>query len=136
MLAQFFFNEEKKWPAFIDSVEDFPHLRIVRLRGNLDAKSMGDIQSFMKKAKKKAGLFNKSVILDLRKVEHVDTAGVAHLLKVFNDLKQKKYRLGIMNVPENLRNMIGILKLDDIFLTFDSEKKALKEILAWSQDWK
>ena len=136
MLAQFFFNEEKKWPSFIDSVEDFPHLRIVRLRGNLDTKSMGDIQSFMKKAKKKAGLFNKSVILDLRKVEHVDTAGVAHLLKVFSDLKQKKYRLGIMNVPENLRNMIGILKLDDIFLTFESEKKALKEILAWSQDWK
>ena len=136
MLADFFLNNDGKLPSFIESVDDFPHLKIVRLRGNIDSDALGDIQFFIKKINKKSEILNKSVLLDLRKVEQIDTAAIAQLLQLFKDLKEKKYRLGIMNAPEMLRHMMGILKLDDIFLTFESQKKAFSEILAWSEDWK
>ena len=105
------------------------------MKGDLDASSMGDMKNLMKKSGSPKNLFNKNVILDLRKVGRVDTAAIAQLLKIFNDLKQKKYKLGIMNAPEAMRHMIGILKLENVFLTFESQKKALNEIIAWSKEW-
>lgn len=136
MLAEFFHNDKGKLPFFIDKVEDFPHLKIVRLRGDLDATTIAEIQAFTKKAKKKGIPLNKNLILDLRKVARVDTAAIAQLLHIFSQLKQKKQRMGIINAPDALKDMIGILKLDDVFLTFESQNKALSEIIAWSEDWK
>ena len=136
MLAEFFHNDKQQLPYFIESVDDFPHLKLVKLRGDLDTKALGEINQLMKKAKKKTGILDKNVILDLRKVGQVDTATIAQLLKICTDLKQKKYQLGIMNAPESMRHMIGILKLDKVVLNFESKKLAFSEILAWSKDWK
>ena len=136
MLAEFFLNNDGKLPSFIESMEDFPHLQMVKLRGNIDKSTLGDIQLYNKKVKKQGITLDKSILLDLRKVQNIDTAGIASLLKLFGELKQKKYKLGIVNAPEILRNMIGILKLEDAFLTFESQNKAFSEILAWSKDWK
>ena len=135
MLAEFFHNRDGRMPSFIDSVEDYPHLKIVRLKSHLDMSSIGEMNYFLKKAGKKGKVLNKSVLLDLRKVDHVDTSAVATLLEIFTDLKQKKYRLGIMNAPKALKEMFGILRLGDTFPVFESEKKAFQEILAWSEDW-
>ena len=135
MLGKSFTNEKQEWPSFIEKVEDFPHLKILHLRGDLDASTMGEMKKFMKKTGKEKTIFNNNIILDMRKVGHVDTAAIAQFLKILNDLKLKKYRLGIMNAPDSMRHMMGILKLEDVILTFESQKKAFREILAWSKDW-
>ena len=135
LLGDFFYNTKGEMPSFIESVDEYPHLKIVKLKGWLDHTTVPEVQFYLKKAKKNRGVLNKNVLLDLKNVASVDTAAIAGLLQVLSELKQKNYKLGLMNVPETMRDHLKILKLDEIFLVFESENKAFREILAWSEGW-
>lgn len=123
-------------PSFIEKVEDYPHLRIVHLTGDIDNRAMEQAQAFLKDPGRIRSILNKSVVLDLRKVKRVDTAAIAGLIKVLSQLKQKNFRLAIMNAPDTLRDQLEILKLDRIVSVFDSGRQTFNEILAWSEEWK
>ena len=131
----FFKGGKEKIPVFVENVDDYPHLKIVKLKGYLDISTVQEVQAFLQSTKKKESRVNKSVLLDLKHVSEVDTAAIAGFIKVLSRLKQKNFKLGLMNIPENLRSMIQILKLENIFFIFESEKKAFNEILAWSEEW-
>jgi len=135
MLGEFFSNEDGVLPLFIHTIDNFPHVRIVHLKGSLDSSVIPAMTRFFEKARHSQGRLNKNVILDLKKVTQVDTAALAQLLKIFATLKQKRYRLALMNMPETIRGMIEILRLDHVFLLLESDKKAYEEILAWSSEW-
>ena len=122
-------------PACVESVDDYPHLKIIKLKGCLDISTTQDVQLFLQNTKKKDSRINKSVLLDLKNIVDVDSAGIAGLVKVLSRLKHKNFKLGLMNIPENLKGMLQILKLEDLFFIFESEKKAFSEILAWSEEW-
>ncbi len=136
MPTGFFQNGEEKLPSFVESVDDYPHLKIVRLKGRLDISTIQDVQAFLQNTKKKEGRVNKSVLLDLKYVADVDSAAIAGFIKVLSKLKQRNFKLGLMNIPESFKSMLQILKLENVFVIFESEKKAFREILAWSEDWK
>ena len=131
----FFHNDKEKIPSCVESVDDYPHLKIVKLKGCLDISTNQDVQSFLKKTKKKESRINKSVLLDFKHVTEVDSASIAGFIEVLSKLKQKNFKLGLMNIPENLRSMLQILRLENIFVIFESEKKAFNEIIAWSKEW-
>src|SRR5262245_14728701 len=95
-------------PPFIDSVQEFPHLRIVKLQGELDTRAMTVAQDYLKKTKEDV-ILAKSVVLDLRKVNRVDTVAIAGLVQVLAGLKKKKFRLAIMNAPDALKDQLEIL---------------------------
>ena len=135
MFGKFFQHSKDKTPSFIESVENYTHLKIVRLKGYLDNSTVSEVQNFLQKAKKNEMLLNKSVLLDLKNVAQVDSAAVAGLVKVLDELKQKNFKLGLMNIPDSLKGMLQIMRLENIFLVFESEKKAFNEILAWSEEW-
>ncbi len=132
---EFFHNEKGQLPSFIESLDDYPHLKIVRLRGFLNLHENPEIQHFLSRAQKKGAGLNKSILLDLKNASHVDSATIAGFLSVLSKLKKKNFKLGLMNVPDALKGALEILKLDDIFIIFESEKRALTEILEWSRDW-
>ena len=134
MLSKLFENNGDL-PSFIDTVDDFPHLKIVRLKGNLDASSVSEFQRYLRKVGGAKKVLNKSVVLDLKDVGRLDSAAIAELLNVFASLKAAKHRLGLMNVPECLSDMVEILKLRGIFLIFESEKRAFQKILEWAEEW-
>ena len=135
-MFNFFKKKEPQTPSFIESIDDYTHLKIVRLKGYLDSSTMSEVQSFIRISKKKGSFLNKSVLLDLKNVAHVDSSVIAGLVRIFSELKQKKFKFGLVNVPDNLKGMLEIMKLENIFLVFESEKKAFNEILAWSEEWK
>jgi anti-anti-sigma factor len=122
-------------PSFVENIEDFPHLKIIKLKGYLDVGTVSEVQHFLQAAKKSKDFLNKSVLLDLRNVARVDSAVVAGLVKVLSALKQKNFKLGLMNVPDGFKGILEILRLQNVFLVFQSEKIAFSEILAWSEDW-
>jgi len=135
MRFNIFNNGKETMPAFVESVDDYPHLKIIKLKGRLDISTIQDVQLFLQNTKKNDSRINKSVLLDLKNVVDVDSAGVAGFIKVLSKLKQKNFKLGLMNIPENLSKMLQILKLENVFIIFESEKKAFNEILAWSREW-
>ncbi len=135
MLSDFLSNDKGQLPSFSEKVSDEPHLKVVTLQGDIGHAAIQEVQDFLKKASKNHMALNKSVLLDLRKVTHVDTAAIAGLLKVLSALKQKKFRLAIMNAPDALKDQLEILRLDKIVSVLDSHKKTFSEILAWSEEW-
>jgi anti-anti-sigma factor len=135
-LGEFFQNTKGEMPSFIDSMEDYPHLKMIRLKGNLDKTTIGEMRYFRDKAKKHHELLNKNILLDFRNVEHVDSAAIAELLQILKELKQKNYKLALMYVSPTLKSMLQILNLDEVLEVFDTEKKAFTAILSWSKEWK
>ena len=136
MSAGFFGNSNERMPSFVESVDDYPHLKIVKLKGRLDISTIQGVQSFLQSAKKRESRVNKSILLDLTHVADVDSAAIAGFIEVLSKLKQKNFKLGLMNIPDSLRSMLQILRLENMFVIFESEKKAFSEILAWSEEWK
>jgi anti-anti-sigma factor len=122
-------------PSFIQSIDDFEHMKIVYLKGNLDSAASADMDYFFKKEQKTPAQLNKSFLLDFRKVENVDSAGIAQLFKLLTLLKKKKYRLGLINLPDRVQGMLEILKLDKAFHIFETRTQALEEIRRWSEGW-
>lgn len=122
-------------PTFIEKVDDFPHLRIVKLRGEIDHRTLTEVQDRLKKIKPDDVLLSKSVVLDLRKVERVDTSAIAGLLKVLSGLKKKNFKLAVMNAPDSVKDQLAILKLDTVVSVFDSKLSTFSEIIKWSEDW-
>ena len=136
MSAAFFRNGNQETPAFVESVDDYPHLKIIKLKGYLDISMIKDMQLFLQNTKKKESRVNKSILLDLEHVADVDSAVIAGFIKILSKLKEKNFRLGFLNIPDSLRSMLQILRLENMFVVFESEKIAFREILAWSEEWK
>jgi anti-anti-sigma factor len=135
-LKVFFSNEKGDLPSFIHGIDDFPHCKMVYLKGRLDRSASAEMEYFFIKAQKNPGLLNKDVLLDFRKVEEIDTASIAQLLKILALLKKNHHKLGLFNVQERMRSQLEILKLDSVFQVFNSNTEALKEVLKWSEEWK
>ena len=122
-------------PSFIEEVDEFPHLRIVKLKGQIDHHAVSEGQAILKRSQKDRAVLNKSVVLDLRKVTRVDTTAIASLIKLLAQLKQKNFKLAIMNAPDAMRDQLEILKLDKFVAVFDSTVGTMREILEWSEEW-
>ena len=81
-MFDFFHKRKLKIPAFVEVIEDYPHLKIIRLKGYLDVSTVSEVQCFLKVAKKTKDFLNKSVLLDLKNVACVDSAVIAGLEKI------------------------------------------------------
>lgn len=129
------FDEKDALPPFIDKIQDFPHVKMVHLKGVLDSAASVEMKRFFDRAKKVSGELDKSVILDFRKVERVETPAIAELLKMLVQLNKKKYRFGLLNVSDSVAGMLQILKLDKVFHIFPSKSEAFRQIIDWSREW-
>lgn len=52
------------------------------------------------------------ITIDLEAVEVVDSSGIGILVATFNELKEKKGSLSIINTGENIMKMFKIMRLD------------------------
>ena len=134
-LRVFFSNEKGLLPGFIHGIDDFVHVKIIYLKGRLDGSASTAMDYFYKKAQKNPGQLNKDVLLDFRKVDEVDSATVAQLLKILTLLKKNSHRLGLFNVSQRIVHQLEICNLDQVFQVFASKGEALNEVMRWSQKW-
>lgn len=125
----------KNLPPFVDSVESYNNLHIIRLRGELGAPVVPQFGEFLKEAKKESKLLGKDLLIDFKDVGAVDSATVAQLLTMLSELRHKKRKLALVNISSKLRKTLEVLRLDELFVICESEREAFREILRWSDDW-
>jgi anti-anti-sigma factor len=112
-------------------VEERDGITIARLRGALDLEAHGRLREPL------AALFDKSgskVILDLRRVTLIDSAGWGLLLSVLHRAKENEGRLCLLNLSEQLASLFLILNLERIFEVFDDEESAVRSFRVWFQE--
>ena len=114
--------------SFVDKFEEVRNVRILRFKGSIDSTILPDILKMKKQMEKHGDINNNNVLIDFKKITHVDTAAIAALLIELSELKKHDRKLGLINVTEKVKNMLNIFKADKLFFIFDSEEAALESL--------
>jgi anti-anti-sigma regulatory factor len=101
---------------FVDRFEEVGNVRILRFKGPIDRTTLPEILKIKKVLERQDDLNKNNVIIDFKKITHVDSAAIAALL----------IELGLVNVTEELKIMLDIFKAGKLFMIFDSEEAALQ----------
>jgi anti-sigma B factor antagonist len=67
----------------------------------------------------------KNILLNLRDVRHIDSAGVGELMSCYTSVRNQGGQLKLMNLSKNVRNLLQITKLYTIFEVVDDEDTAV-----------
>ena len=123
-----FFDNEGTAPDSIAGLEDYPSIRIVRLRGPIDRSTVADIERFRKWVAKHKGFKLKHVLLDFKLVTQVDTSAVAEILQEVSELKTGNFRLGAVHLSETVRSLFDVLRVSDIIRVYPNESEAVDDL--------
>jgi anti-sigma B factor antagonist len=99
---------------------------IFRLEGSL----MGDStqQQFKDAVLKLLEQGQKHIILDFSRVRNVNSAGLGSLITLFSRTRSVGGEFILAAVPQNVRNLLHITRLDTVFVISDSVEDALKRL--------
>jgi anti-sigma B factor antagonist len=67
----------------------------------------------------------KDVLLNLARVQYVDSAGLGAIVSAYTTMTRDGGSLKLENVTKKLQDLLSITKLLTVFETFDSEDEAL-----------
>jgi anti-sigma B factor antagonist len=67
----------------------------------------------------------KKILLNLRDVRHIDSAGVGELMSCYTSVGNQGGHLKLMNLRKNVHNLLQITKLYTIFEVVDDESAAV-----------
>ena len=123
-----FSGKDETAPLSIAGVEDYPSLRIVRLRGSITEKTVSELERFRKWVAKRPGFHQKHVLLDFKEVTRVDTAAVAEIIQEVSELKTGSFRLGAIHLSPSVRGMFQVLKVEKLIAIYDNESEALEDM--------
>jgi anti-sigma B factor antagonist len=66
-----------------------------------------------------------NILLNLRDVRHIDSAGVGELMSCYTSVRNHGGQLKLMNLSKNVHNLLQITKLYTIFEVEDDEPTAI-----------
>jgi anti-anti-sigma factor len=113
---------------FIDTFEEVRNVRIMRFKGSLDSKIVPEVLKIKDQLEKQGDVNKNNVLIDFKKVTHVDSAAIAVLLIKLSELKRHDKKLGLINVTKQLQILLDIFKTGELFIIFDSEEAALESL--------
>ena len=94
----------------------------VEIEGELDFHSSPDLRrEFTKLIDQQV----QKVLVNLKKVDYIDSSGLATFVELFQKMKRYGGKLVLFNLAQGVRSVFEIAKLDSIFKLADSEKEAL-----------
>lgn len=123
-----FSGKDEEAPLSIAAVEDYPSIRIVRLRGKIDQQTVADLERFRKWVGKHKGFQHKHILIDFKEVPHVDTAAVAQIIQEVSELKSGHFKLGAIHLNDIVRGMFQVLKVEKLIAIYKNESEALEDM--------
>jgi anti-anti-sigma factor len=65
------------------------------------------------------------ILLDLENLDYIDSSGIGVLIKGTKVLRARKGEIAMLNVPESVKKVFGLIKLERLIRIFNSETDAL-----------
>ena len=98
---------------------------LVALHGDLDFHSSSELRlGLMKLVDRQAS----KILVDFKKVDYIDSSGLAAFVELFQSIKRYDGKLVLFNLNQGVRSVFEIAKLDSIFRLASSEEEALSLI--------
>jgi anti-sigma B factor antagonist len=106
----------------IKDVQEKDGAVIISLAGEIDMKSSSELRAkFMKLFKSKPTV----LIVDMTKVEFMDSSGLAILVETLKWCRQNDSQLKLVGMVQTVRSVFEISRLDSIFRIYDTIEEAL-----------
>ena len=97
-------------------------IQTIELEGDLDFHSSPDLR---KELTKMIDQNVTKVMVDLAKVNYIDSSGLATFVELFQKMKKSGGKLVLFNLAQSVRSVFEIAKLDTIFKLASTEQEAL-----------
>ncbi len=123
------FSKEKSFLAnWIKKVEELKTIRIVRIKGELNAFAVAMLEKLDARARQQKGYQHKHLLLDFKDVASMDSSAVAALLKALAEYKKTHQKLAIVNLKESPWHMMRLAKVSHLFPSYANEEQAIKDL--------
>lgn len=100
------------------SYRDLRDHTILQLEGDLDYLGIRELKSaILRVAREKT----KNIILDLRYVDFMDSAGMGMLVSVNKELISNTGKIGLLNVSDDIFNLLKLATVDTIIRIYHHE---------------
>lgn len=127
-MLELFKKQNRPKPPYLDKIDIFNKLEIVRLKGRLDHEMIPIVEARIKENRAMGSKIEKNIILDFAKVEHIDSALIATHVIHLNEYQEKGFTIAFMNVSSEWKALVKIFKEDKKFKVYASEEEAIKEL--------
>ena len=97
-------------------------LEIVKLEGDLDFHCAPELREQLSKL---VGRQASKILVDLQKVQYIDSSGLATFVELFQKMKRYGGKLVLFNLAQSVRGVFEIAKLDSIFKLAQNQDEAL-----------
>lgn len=106
----------------IELKQDDKGVSFVTLQGDLDFHSSPELRTEFVKL---VDTQTPKILVDLKKVNYIDSSGLATFVELFQKMKRYSGKLILFNLSQGVRSVFEIAKLDSIFRLANNEKEAL-----------
>lgn len=97
---------------FKANIEEKNDHLLVKLIGDLDVYSKDDFSKFCDESLKEK---NQNLIVDLEKLDYIDSTGLGMFINIYKDQKEKNKTVKIINAKENIKKLFKITDISDLF---------------------
>lgn len=98
---------------------------ILKLSGKLNLYNIYQVEFFFNQLVEKG---NKSIILDLKKVNYLDSSGLGGLLKMSTDIKKYNGNMSICRLQDYPKNLVKMACLEYTLLVSSSVRESIKKL--------
>ena len=92
---------------------------ILQVAGEINISTSPDLRKVFEK---NAG---KKLVVDLAKVNYIDSSGLATLVEMLKKMKSQGGSLGLAGMSEKVKSLFEITKLDKLFLVYNTQAEAV-----------
>ncbi|MBL7072228.1 MAG: STAS domain-containing protein [Candidatus Omnitrophica bacterium] len=104
------------------SVEEKKGISIFRMTGDIDINTAPELKTSFDEMAKRSGI---KVILNLKKVDYVDSSGLATMVEILKKLRDNNGSLKVTNLSAKVKGLFEITKLTQLFDIFNEEDEAV-----------
>lgn len=97
---------------FKANIEEKNNHLLVKLIGDLDVYSKEDFAKFCDESLKNT---DTDFIIDLEKLDYIDSTGLGMFINIYKDQKEKEKSVKIINAKENIKKLFKITDISDLF---------------------
>ena len=95
---------------------------VYQVSGEININTSPDLKKMFEKKP------TKKIVIDLEKVTYIDSSGLATLVEILKKTKQLGGALGLSAMPDKIKSLFEITKLDKLFSIFQNQQDAVVRI--------
>ena len=103
-------------------VSQVEQIAVFEVSGEINISTSPDLKKHFEKQP------SKSVVVNLERVTYIDSSGLATLVEMLKKTRSKGGSLGLASIPEKVKSLFEITKLDKLFSISTSQAEAISKI--------